>query len=460
MTICYKKSTSKYRRQTKNDEEPRNVINSITNKVSRLPYCSNQELSENVCNENLFSLHSKSKCWHQTKNDEEPRNVLHSITNKVSRLPLCVNQKICENECNVCYEKSFAFSERAPSWHPTKNEKTPRDFFLNSRKKCWFTCDEPECKHDFEIRLYDVVNRRSWCPYCSNKKLCENECNVCFEKSFTSSERAPSWHTTKNEKGPRNVFLNSRKKCWFTCDEPECKHDFDTTLNDVTSGKWCPYCSNKKLCENDCNVCNEKSFASSERAPSWHPTKNEKTQREFFLNSQKKCWFTCDEPDCKHDFETSLAHVNNGRWCPLCNNKTEKKLLKFLQVRYPDKVIYQPKYEWCKNLDTNRFLPFDFEVLGSIIIELDGAQHFKQISNWVSPEKQQERDVYKMDQAVINDKHLIRILQEDVYKDRNNWEDKLLQEIKLLSADTRNQTFSGKIKCIGDCDIYKKYTIT
>jgi hypothetical protein len=356
----------------------------------------------------------------------------------------------------IPFEKSFASSKREKCWHPTKNDKTPRDMALSSHKKCWFTCDDFDCKHDFNTSLNSITNMGTWCPYCSNRKLCENECKVCYEKSFASSKREKCWHPTKNEKGPRNFFLNSNKKCWFTCDEPDCKHDFDTTLNNVTNlGSWCPYCSNQKLCENECKVCYEKSFAFSERAECWNYNMNEKGPRNFFLNSTKKIWFTCDNSDCKHDFNTVLYSITNmGSWCPLCVNKTEKKLFKFLQVRYPDKVKNQPKYEWCKNPLTNRYLPFDFEVLGSIIIELDGAQHFEQVSTWKSPEEQQERDIYKMDQAINNDKHVIRILQEDVFNDKNNWEEKLLHEIKLLCDD-----FDTKIKCIGDCDLYKKISV-
>jgi hypothetical protein len=59
-----------------------------------------------------------------------------------------------------------------------------------------------------------------------------------------------------------------------------------------------------------------------------------------------------------------------------------------------------------------------------------------------------------MYQAINNEKHVVRILQEDVYNDKNNWEDKLLEEIRLLRYDT-----DTKIKCIGNCDLYKQYII-
>jgi hypothetical protein len=52
-----------------------------------------------------------------------------------------------------------------------------------------------------------------------------------------------------------------------------------------------------------------------------------------------------------------------------------------------------------------------------IIIELDGLQHFKQVSNWKSPDDNLINDKYKMKCVNENNYSIIRILQDDVY----NW---------------------------------------
>ncbi|MFN3135355.1 MAG: DUF559 domain-containing protein, partial [Candidatus Kryptonium sp.] len=63
---------------------------------------------------------------------------------------------------------------------------------------------------------------------------------------------------------------------------------------------------------------------------------------------------------------------------------------------------HQAKFEWCCNPKTGRILPFDFCIEEKkVIIEVDGPQHFEQISNWTSPEKQKDRDFYKIKQALI-----------------------------------------------------------
>lgn len=65
-----------------------------------------------------------------------------------------------------------------------------------------------------------------------------------------------------------------------------------------------------------------------------------------------------------------------------------------------------------------------------IIIELDGAQHFRQIANWKSPEDIQKRDIYKMKQALKHGYSVIRILQEDIWNDSYDWKNILRDCIK------------------------------
>ena len=86
---------------------------------------------------------------------------------------------------------------------------------------------------------------------------------------------------------------------------------------------------------------------------------------------------------------------------------------------------------WCINIESNRCLPFDFLIDDlKILIELDGPQHFKRISNWADPEETMFRDIFKMRCVLDNGYFLIRILQEDVWFNRNDWSNKLLNNIK------------------------------
>ena len=345
-------------------------------------------------------------------------------------------QRFCKYDCIYCYNRSFASSNRAVNWS-NKNNITPREISLNSNKKYWFNCDR--CPHDFETSL-GKINIGRWCPYCSNKKLCNNNnCGICFNKSFASSKRAINW-SVKNNLAPRDAHLNSDKKYRFNCDK--CTHEFEARLHDITGkDSWCPYCSNKKLCsDNECNHCSNNSFATHEKAKYWSVKNGNITPRQVFKSSYNKYWFNCD--NCPHEFKSVLYSINGGNWCPICKNKTETKLHEALSQNY--QVIYQPKYDWCINIETNRRLPFDFEISDyNIIIELDGDQHFKQVSNWISPEETRQRDIFKMDRANENGYTVIRIYQMDVFKDKNNWWVKLTDAIKNYEIPTRLFISSG-----------------
>ena len=108
-----------------------------------------------------------------------------------------------------------------------------------------------------------------------------------------------------------------------------------------------------------------------------------------------------------------------GTGCPHCINKTEYKLWLRLKEKYPT-VQRQFKAEWCKKI---RCLPYDFMIEKyKKIIELDGPQHYEQVSNWRSPELQQERDLFKTKCANENGYSVIRVLQVEVAGDSFDFE--------------------------------------
>ena len=313
-----------------------------------------------------------------------------------------------------------------------RNVLKPDNVALNSHKKFWFDC---ECGHEFEQDLNHINIGNRWCPYCSNQKLCENvECNICLNKSFAIHPKS-IYLISKNKLIPRQLFLKSNKKYEFNCDK--CKHIFETSLNKVSSlTRWCPYCSNSKLCENkECNMCFNNSFASVERSKFLH----DKTinPRMIFKSTVKKFDFICNI--CYNLFPGQLSCITKGVWCPFCVNKTEQMLFDKLIEEYYT-LERQYKIEWCKNSKSNRFLPFDFVIEErKIIIELDGKQHFAQIGKWLSPEETRKNDLYKMKCANYNGFSVIRILQKDVYFNKYNWLNELCENIEKISNEKRVQ---------------------
>ncbi len=348
-------------------------------------------------------------------------------------------QNLCKKEkCVICSERSFENHPKAEFWSET-NENKPRDLHRCSSKLVWFNCNI--CPHEFQSELHDITKKKggSWCPYCCNspKKVCGDKCEHCKANSFASHPKAEFW-SEENEKTPRDFLKSSAKEFWFNCNI--CPHEFKSKLSSITAGTWCPYCckNSKKLCENECDFCKKNSFASSPKAEFWSEKNENIKPREVLKSSGEKYWFNCR---LGHEFESTLNSItSNGTWCPGCNNKTEQTLFEWLKKNYPsDDIIKQFKTSWCKNLKTKtkQYFPFDFLIEGlKLIIELDGRQHFQQVLNWKDPIATRKRDIYKMNQALLNGYSVIRILQEDVWLDKNNWETNLRSAI--LDIDPEN----------------------
>ncbi len=279
------------------------------------PYCSipNKKLCKEecaFCYNRSFASHEKAVFWDYQKNEKSPREIakssivtkywfkcekcghgfdmnLGSITNGSQWCPYCGGKKLCKDDCISCFKRSFASHEKAVFWDYQKNEKSPREISKSANMKYWFKCQT--CRHGFDMRLGDITNGGCWCPYCSIpiKKLCKDDCSFCYNRSFASHEKSNSWDYEKNEKTPKQVAKSTDDKYWFKCQK--CKHCFDIRLSDITNGGcWCPYCGGKKLCEDDCSFCYERSFASHEKSNSWDYEKNKKTPREVARSSHKK----------------------------------------------------------------------------------------------------------------------------------------------------------------------------
>ena len=416
---------------------------SRTTKGGFCPYCSNKKLCDDndckSCNERSFASDTRSKYW-SSINEVSPREVFkytskkfyfdcnvckHTFIISIAQVSLgqfcqfCGHTQLCtDNDCDFCYKKSFA-SHPNSKYLSKLNNVNPRSLFKSSPKKYLFDCNV--CKHSDMISLQSMSGANRICSFCTNQRLCNKKCNFCKKKSFASSSKKKYW-SEKNQVKPRDVFKSTHKKYWFNCDV--CDHDFEASPHNVTIGHFCPYCSNNKLCNSDCDSCKEKSFESSPMAKFWS-TENNIDPRFVFINANIKYKFDC--PNCNKIYVASPNSIFRGVWCKCTKHKTEKKLYEFLDTNCDSVIDTQKTFKWCKNKHS---LPFDFYIADyKLIIELDGAQHFRQISNWKSPEQRQKIDKYKMDLANKHGYSVIRIWQEDVFGDKNNWE-RLLDYIK------------------------------
>ena len=147
-----------------------------------------------------------------------------------------------------------------------------------------------------------------------------------------------------------------------------------------------------------------------------------------YINSKIPIKIICK----KHGIFNQLVYEHiKGSGCPRCRNKTEAKLYEKIITIYPS-LQTQFKQNWCMK---KSYLPYDFCIPElKIIIELDGAQHFRQVRNWSSPEEQFKNDKYKEECANQNGYSIIRLLQEDVFYDTYDWVKELCDAIEEVKS--------------------------
>jgi hypothetical protein len=154
---------------------------------------------------------------------------------------------------------------------------------------------------------------------------------------------------------------------------------------------------------------------------------------------------------CNEEFLSTPNNYLCGKGCPICCLKTKKKFNEILKQKYSN-LKMELHVDWCRNPkkcnEKHNYFPYDFylciedgDIKIHIIIELDGIQHIKPqkfFDRKLTFEERHERDVYKEKCANDNGYHTIRILQEDVLYDKNDWVNNLLREINYIKNNQGN----------------------
>jgi very-short-patch-repair endonuclease len=348
-----------------------------------------------------------------------------------SGCPFCSksNSKICGNlDCKFCLKKSCY--DYKDIWSD-KNIKTPEMVSISNGKKFWFKCNI--CNHVYE-QSPGHKTQGSGCPYCSNQKKCGTlDCLFCLKKSCYDYKDI--W-SIKNIKKSEEVAISSNEKFWFMCHI--CNHEYEQTPGHKTHGRGCPFCTNIKICGTlDCRFCLLRSCYVYKDI--WS-VKNIKPET-VAVSSGKKFWFNCLE--CKEEYEQPPNCKSQGNGCPFCVNKTELKVIDYLKEI---NVNFTRQY---KIGIVRKFYDFYFPD-HKLIIEVDGPQHFQQVSNWGNPEETLENDIKKMKTALVNGISVIRIYQPDIWSDKIDWK-------KFIKENLYMRTVPIVKISASDPEIYNKH---
>jgi very-short-patch-repair endonuclease len=372
------------------------------------------------------TISSGKKIWfdcHVCKHDydQTPNNK----TNQGQGCPYCSNQKLCGNlDCLFCLPKSCYDYKDIWSVKNVTIEGVyikPETVSISNGKKFWFNCGI--CNHDYNQTPANKTQRIG-CPFCSGHKICGSlDCKLCLKKSC--HVYADTWSIENITIygvyiKPETVAISSNKKYLFSCHT--CNHIYKQPPTSKTQGIGCPFCNGHKICGTlDCLFCLKKSCYVYKDI--WS-IKNKILPRMVSISNDKKFWFNCKI--CNDEYIQSPNNKTRGSGCPKCVNKTEQIIANYLKEM---EINFIRQYN-IGNI--NKF--YDFYLPDHrMIIEIDGPQHFIQVSNWTSPEETLQNDIQKMSTAIAEGISVLRIYQPDIWANKIDWKTCIIDNLYIRS---------------------------
>jgi very-short-patch-repair endonuclease len=306
-----------------------------------------------------------------------------------------------ENACNIRRKDIEQFIEEANQIHNNKYDYSRVDY-INSITKVRIICRE----HGEFLQTPPSHLNGSGCSKCAGKYVYNNDEFI---------ERAKEKHRDRYDYSKVDYKYAKERVIIICKNHGEFEQESYSHLN----GSGCPKCANK-----------------------YSPTNNEYIEKAREKHCDTYDYSRVDYKCCKErviiickthgEFNQNAGSHLNGSGCPACINKTEGKLYVSMKSIYPS-IVRDFRQDWCRKI---LCLPFDFCIQEhKIIIELDGLQHFKQVSNWSSPDKQFENDKFKEECANNNGYSVIRLLQDDVFYDTYDWTKELCEAVEEIKAN-------------------------
>lgn len=376
---------------------------------------------------------SNSKFNGLTKNIQYVCNIHHKWVNKPAKellkgfygCGICSKEKTKKTKNEKSKKKFF---EEAPKLHNnyyTYNE----DVFVDMTTPILITCPNP--KHDdFKQKPIKHLNCGQGCNKCGDERAHDKQRMTKDEFIRRSIEKHGDEHYGYHLVNYINCDTNIEIYCNI------CNKSFQQTPSSHLSGSGCTDCGIKKRSD-------KKKEKGSDNF--WKKANNDErfdfSKYVYVIAITKSDGVICKK--CNEPFSISPNNYLRGKGCPFCRKKTEKKLNEELKKIYPN-LKRELKVDWCRNPEKcngkHHYFPYDFYIYIEdgdlkILIELDGIQHIKPqkfFDRKMTFEERHKRDVYKQKCANEKGYHTIRILQEDVFYDKNDWLSKLKIEIDYI----------------------------
>ena len=238
----------------------------------------------------------------------------------------------------------------------------------------------------FKVIAFDEIRNRTtyWlceCLCCGKIKSIPGG-NVVKIKSFccgkSSSTKASIDNKELNETLKRQwssnniiVFYEAKSHSHYFWLCLVCNNEWRATLKNRRLGRDCPYCSNQKVCKENCLATRY-----PELSLEWSPS-NLQTPYDIVKGGKRKIIWKCSF--CQQEWSARIEnrlHLNQG--CPRCaSSKLEASIRKILQYNH---ISFEEQYRVPRNIvSRSHDLRLDFLVEYSDVyigIEAQGKQHY------------------------------------------------------------------------------------
>ena len=149
----------------------------------------------------------------------------------------CAKKKIHPKESFAQHNIDHTDKDFLNKYWSDKNTIDPWSIAPYSNKKVWIKCQENDYHESYEISCANFAEGKR-CGYCGNHKVHPKD-----SFGYKHFDKVQSWHPD-NKISPFRVSYGSNKKYKFIC--PDCGHEWSTSLNNISNGRWCPQCASSK----------------------------------------------------------------------------------------------------------------------------------------------------------------------------------------------------------------------
>lgn len=218
-----------------------------------------------------------------------------------------------------------------------KGGKVISDRYINNATNITIECRK---EHQWQAAP-NKIKLGKWCPKCCNRYPAQ------AKKDF---------YKLVQERGGKvlSKYINTQNKILLECSKG---HQWKVIPSNIKSGTWCAKCAH------NCPVQSEEIF---------HKIVKEQGGKVLgtYINTRTKVLIECSKG---HQWEVIAARINQGCWCPTCNEShLERGTRLYLEK---NNIPYEREYT-LPELSRKRY---DFYLPDhNIFIELDGAQHFQE----------------------------------------------------------------------------------